>query len=263
MNSNSFSVNTTGGAQLFPLGFALRAPAPGIWTAYLHAQSLIEVAEDIVRTAQPNLCVFEVGHMVLDAQGARLLSLAEIARAAGIAPTELDVGALLIRTAELPALLSELPHYDMSLLDLPDAVSASSAYAAVIDAAVDSAQSDRIVLEHANSSTVFLSNHDDCYLYVETRSRVRALEYFARLLQQFVVARLGFPTSSVGSPTHALLEDVLSVSCACTLFDVHSRRENGRLLLGYSTNEYRLGDLAPEPQARLIYDEATKAWSAG
>ncbi|HUR27749.1 MAG TPA: hypothetical protein VM509_06160, partial [Planctomycetota bacterium] len=131
MRPNAFSVNTTVGVRFFPLGFELQTPAPGIWKASSHAQSVSEVADEIVRSAQPNLCIFDVGHTEADADGRRLLDLAEIARKAGIAPTELDIGTVMIKTQELPALLSALQHYEMCLLDFPDWIDPDAAYEAV------------------------------------------------------------------------------------------------------------------------------------
>ena len=248
---------------MFPLGFSVREPVQGIWTADLHAQSLTEVADEIVSMAQPNICVFEVGHTVMDARAQRLLGLTEIARGAGIAPVELDIDALLLRTRELPDLLSALSHYDMSLLDLREPITSDQAYEAVIAAAVARAKPVQVVLEHAPASTVYLHSHDDCYLHVEARSLERVLEHFARLLQEFVAAQLELEGRSIGSPMRSLLEDVLSRSGSCTILDVHSREEDGRLILGYSTSAYRLGDAAPEPEGCLIYEKSTAAWAAG
>ncbi|HUR28341.1 MAG TPA: hypothetical protein VM509_09140, partial [Planctomycetota bacterium] len=215
-----------------------------------------------VRTAQPNLCVFDVGHTEADADRRRLLDLAEIARKAGIAPTELDVGTVMIKTQELPALLSAFPHYEMCLLDFPDWIDPDAAYEAVIAAAVEAGNRSGVVLGRARDSTLFIHSNDDCYLEVEAREQSRVLEYFARLLQEFVSARFGLPGQSVGLPMQALLVEVLSKSGVCTMFDIHAREEGGRLWLGYSTQAYRLGNEAADPEACLIYDKEKATWSA-
>jgi hypothetical protein len=192
-----------------------------------------------------------------------LLSVPEVARLAGMMPVELDIDSLLIDTKQLPVFLQDFIHYNMSLLDLPDRVAPDHAYASAIEAVGALHTPGVLVLDRVSDADVFIESHDDCYVYVETRSRTHVMAHFARLLQEFVAAELSVDGLGISPPAPSLLDEVLSASGTCAMFDVHSTLKDGVLRLGYSTVGYRLGNPAPAPTALLVYDLAQSQWAAG
>jgi len=263
VTSNSFSVNSVSSElRLFPLGFTLLAAESGVFRASLHAQSLREVADLIVGHALGRSCVFDVDHTMMEPGIRKLRSLGSIAETAAVTLVPLDADAHLLATSEFPRLLEHLEHFNLSLLDVPPSTTPEEAYRALLDSADWGGRASPPALHFAQSSSLFLSSHDDCYLYLEARSRRPALAHFARLLQEFVAARVGIEARRVAPPPDELLEALIAATGSCTMFDSNARLDGSLLRLGHDGRRYRLGDAATPPEAWVRYDLEERVWSA-
>lgn len=263
MGSNSFQVNSAPGEQqLFPLGFTLLAAESGVFRATLHAQSLREVADLIVGHALGRLCLFDVDHTMLEPGTREPRSLGSIAATAGVTLVPLDADAHLLATSELPRLLEHFEHFNLSLLDVPPSTTPEEAYRDLLDCADWRGRASPPALQFAKRSSLFLSSHDDCYLYLEARSRRPALAHFARLLQEFVAALAGVAAGEVSSPTVEILESLLAATGSCTIFDSNATFDGSLLRFGRDGRHYMLGDAPKPPEAWLEYDVARRYWQA-
>ncbi len=261
MTSNSFSSNTTtGSVRLFPLGFTLLAAESGVFRTWLHAQSLREVVDLIVGHALGAACIFEISPLTLDPATNDVRPVEDVAKDAGVRIAPLDADAWLLATADLPRLLDRLEHFNLQFLDVAPASTPDAAYRAVLDAAECRGHASPPALHFAQGSRLFFASHDDCYLYLETRERRHALAHFARLLQEFVAARVGIESSRVAPPPEPLLESLIAATGSCTMFDAHATLEGSALRLGYDRRRYRLGDPAVTPEARIRYDLSERSW---
>jgi hypothetical protein len=263
VGSNSFQVNSASEEQkLFPLGFTLLAAESGVFRASLHAQSLREVADLIVSHALGRACLFDVDHTMMEPGTRELRSLGNIAATAGVSLVPLDSDAYLLATSELPKLLEHLDHFNLSLLDVPPSMTPEDAYREMLDSADWGGRASPPALDFAKRSSLFLSSHDDCYLYLEARSRHPALAHFARLLQEYVAALAGVAAGEVAPPPVEILESLLAATGSCSMFDSNSRRDGGLLRLGRDGRRYRLGDAPMPPEGWVRYDLAERLWSA-
>jgi hypothetical protein len=264
VTSNSFSVNSVSSAlRLFPLGFTLVAAESGVFRASLHAQSLREVADLIVGHALGRACLFDVDHSMMEPGTREVRSLGSIAETAAVTLVPLDSDAHLLATSELPRLLEHLEHFNLSLLDLPPSTTPEEAYRELLDSVDWGGPASPPALHFAQRSSLFLASHDDCYLYLEARSRRPALAHFARLLQEFVAARIGIESRGVARPADELLESLIAATGSCTMFDSNVRLDGSLLRLGHDGRRYRLGDAVMPPEAWVRYDLGERVWSAG
>jgi len=264
VGSNSFQMNSASEEQkLFPLCFTLKAAESGVCRAWLHAQALREVVDLIVAHALDGACLFDVGHAMVESGTNDVRSLEGIAAEAGVGLTTLDPEVHLMKTAQLPRLLERFEHYNLALLDVPSTFTPDEAYQAVLDSAECLGHASPPVLHFARRSSLFLHSHDDCYLYLETRSRERALAHGARLLQEYVAALAGGAAGEVAPPPVEVLESLLAATGSCSMFDSNSTLDGGVLRLGHDGRNYRLGDAPKPPDAWLEYDVAHRHWRAG
>ena len=263
VGSNSFEMNSASEEQkLFPLGFTLKAAESGVCRAWLHAQALREVVDLIVAHALDGACLFDVGHAMVEPGTRDVRSLESIAAEAGVGLTMLDPEVHLMKTAHLPRLLERLEHFNLALLDVPATSTPDEAYQAVLDSAECLGHASPPVLHFARRSSLFLHSHDDCYLYLETRSRESALAHGARLLQEYVAALAGVAAREIAAPPAGFLESLLAATGSCSMFDSNSRRDGGLLRLGRDGRRYRLGDAPMPPEGWVRYDLAERLWSA-
>ena len=262
MTSNSFSGNTASeSVRLFPLGFTLLAAESGVFRTWLHAQSLREVSDLIVGHALGAACVFEISPLTLDPATREVRGVEDVAKDAGVRLVPLDADAWRMATPDLPRLLDVLEHFNLQFLDVPPTSTPDEAYRAVLASAECRGPSSPPALHFAPRSRLFFASHDDCYLYLETRERRHALAHFARLLQEFVAARVGVESRRVAPPSDEFLESLIAATGSCTMFDAHATLEGSVLRLGHHDLRYRLGDRALTPEAWVRYDLAERCWS--
>ena len=241
----------------FPLGFRLLADGPSVWVAYLHAQSIEEIADILVRHAKEWLCVFEVAHYCYDMQK-RQVALEEIAKDSGLSPMVPDTDVILIKNSELRTLLSGFSHYNLLLLDFAEGTREITALEGALRA-VDTPQSlaERI-LDHVERSSVFISSHDDCYIYVETRSRDHVISYARRLLRSYVAAIMGF---EVSDPPASLIESYLACHSTLTVPEAGTISSDGTLKLPCSAEPFAFGETMAYPTvATISYSPGLGTW---
>jgi hypothetical protein len=230
---HAFQINQLHGfSGLFPLGFSLSERGQGVWSADLHAQSVAEAAEVLPWYANDRLCIYDVA----DCSYMRgEVSLVEAAKGQGITISAPDRDVILIGTTDLPALLANFRHYDMSLLDMGRDVDEDTALGYVLAAMDVDRRKGESVLHVVRGSDLFLHSHDDCYLYVESRRWAHVKDHLRCLLKQYASSRIEGP---VPLPPSELVENYLAHYDSLTVIDDRAELVGGVLRFPCSSEPF-------------------------
>ncbi len=250
MRQHAFQANRLSGyAGLFPLGFDLRAVEHGVWRGYLHAQSVAEAAEILPGNTKGRVCVFGVDHNWYDRDGGEPISLEEIARRQGLTPDVLDKDIILIGITELPTLLVNFSHYNMSLLDVGADIDQDTALDSVLKATDVQWGKEESILESLAHADVYLSSHDDCFLYVESRRYTHLVDHLRCLLKHYVSARL---KETISLPPSEIVDDYLSCHASLTILDDRTDLVGGVLRVPCSSERFSFREKKTYPLAALM-----------
>lgn len=168
-------MNSLNGSD-FPVGIEFSVQN-GIYKVYLLPLSVLEVIDFIRRET---FLVFNVDANEYD--GIRPLTLAEIVSEYSSFIAEFDEETLLIDRKSVIELLNEISHYNFCLIDVEREIDIDQ----VIEIIDLSAQPFEITITDRVGANVFLSSHDDCYLYVETKDAHFALDLISLLIKTLV-----------------------------------------------------------------------------
>ena len=259
LSPDSFRVNRLAGVGgLFPLGFDLREAGEGIWRADLHAQSVAEAAEIVIEHGEDRVCVFGVDHYLFEGPKGIPIPLKEVAIRQGVLPQALDEEVVLIRTTELPALLCNLGHYNLCLIDVAPDVDPDAALESVI-IALDDRPAEKCVLGSLPRSSLFLRSHDDCYLQVESRSVAHLRDHLRCLLGHYASAKLG---TGVPFPPSDVVEVYLAQHSSMTVLDERTELSEGSLRLPCSAEPFAFRETKAYPTAAtLVLELDARRWS--
>lgn len=260
MNQHAFQVNRLHGyAGLFPLGFELAPIGQGVWRAYLHAQSVAEVAEILVTRAKAQVAVFGVGHHSYDRESQQMIALDEVARKQGVSALALEKDVIVISTTTLPTLLADFSHYDLSILDMDVGINQDTMLDCVLHAMDTQWGKGEGVLLSVAGSDQFISSHDDCYIYAESRHPAYLKEHLRFLLRDYASSRLGH---SVSLPPTEVVDDYLDRHGSLTILDERTELRDGILLAACSPERFSFRETKAYPVAeRMRVAGSGREWS--
>lgn len=168
-----------------------------------------------------------------------------------------DTDAVVVSTADATRVLSDLPTYNLNLLDLRSAaIEVADAWITLQDHSVP-------VLARNVDSGVFLSSHDDCYLIVESRSEAAGYELCARLVT-FVVGThlLGGPGQiEIQLPSLDLTHDALAADKAFCCSQAKVEVVGSEVRVPFAQEWTRAQDPIPTPTHVLIYGSESGSWT--
>lgn len=257
----AFAVNRLGLNWPIPLSFDVSAGSGGVQQAYLHAQSVLEASEVLMEHIDGRLCVFDVKVSVGVPKATTGRDLEEmICDCHGVNPVAVDGGVALIQTSDLQALVRDMDHWSMKLLQVDDAVQPETALE-LAPRAWDLYWSDNEgVLESLPQSRTFLSSHDDCYLWIESRSESHLRDHLRCLLKYYVSTRLD---TLVEMPPPDLAEEYLAHHSSLTIQEIDAVLfERERILrMMCSDNRFTLKSFTRNPiVAWISVDIDTMRW---
>ena len=259
MKKSSFQVNRLYGLSgMFPLGFDLQQAGKGLWRAFLHAQSVSEASEILPMHAKEKICIFSVHHNIYDPESGEAVSLEQIAKQLGLSAVVPDKDVILINTTELPLLLADFNHYDMSLLDIGHDMHQDRALDCVHKAIAAESGQGQSVLDNIPSSDVYIKSHDDCYLFVESRHITHLKDHLRCLLKNYVFSKL---EKSISLPPPAITDEYLFKNSSITILDERIDLVIGILRMPCSSEAFSFQQPGHYPvTATILYDTKTSHW---
>lgn len=137
----------------------------------------ISVLETVDLIPFDTFLVFKVDANEFD--GLKPITLKQFAERYSSFLTDFDEETLLMDKKSIIQLLNDISHYNFSLIDADREISVDKVIQ-IID--LSDKWDEKIVIDEL-SANIFLSSHDDCYLYLETKDEKFALELIARQIK--------------------------------------------------------------------------------
>ncbi|MFF3619086.1 hypothetical protein [Streptomyces sp. NPDC002467] len=224
----AFSVNSVGVERRpFPLSFSVQQ-AQGVWTVTASAARACELADLLMAAASGPVAVVSLETNSYLDENWHSLRPSLIAGELGVPCTVHPLGPwasgthglaeeiLVMDGDQLPRFLDDTwSPYELTLIDLPIDVAPEELDALAL--ALGTAGADEVILGRlGDSSRLWFSGHDDCYVLLETRDSGLPAAVLARLLALMagsaVAALTGEPASCVPEPGRWLPERLMATA---------------------------------------------------
>jgi hypothetical protein len=199
----------------FPLHFDVRRHASGLCSTNAQAQRLADLDALLQPVLWDRFCIFDVGHYISDPNSAAGVSIADLISEEGLQLDQIDRNTVVVSASEFWIFLRNFSHYNMRLLGVPHAWAPANIEDAVL-LANEHASRGGFLLEAIPGAPLYVSSHDDCYVYTELISTLTFPEMqLSALLQKYAEA---LTEQSVPSPSQDLCAQLLERSP--TLFSI-------------------------------------------
>ncbi len=229
----------------------------GLWWGYLCPQSVEEVAGILPTYAKDRICIYGFDRCWDYDLDQPPPTLEETARRQGLSPLVPDRDVIVIRTTELRALLADVGHYNLSLLDMPAEADEDRALDCVLKALDIDWRKGESVLQSLCHSDVFLSSHDDCYLHVESRHLAHLRDHLRCLLKDYVSSWFEVP---IPLPPTDIVDEYLARHRDLIILDDRTEYVRGILKARLSSEPFSREVMTYPVSARIVFDVAAGLW---
>jgi hypothetical protein len=236
---------------------------------YLCPQRVRDICDLFEACAVTQWAVFDVEHVyVCDAETNKPLPLSEVATDLQVVHQAIEPGFIVVSTEGFCQLLQGFEHFDLtafSVLTEPALEeSLMEQYLRLLDRPQES---ERNVLPELPDSDIYLSSHDDCYLYVEAHNLQFLKSIFCRALTIYV----GTVLREMERPIEALLDVPLTVveelwprDGGLTILRHQTSLTGEKLQIGVVPRPYSFGSTETYQPVRWIrYGPAEQSWTLG
>lgn len=181
MEPNAFTINRLNGG-FFPLSLKVTR-ADGVTNAFMCAQRVADCADLIAEHSTGRIAMFGLEqYSVFDEAGEFPLSLAALARQAGLPFTTIDEETIVLPAGQLTPLLAGFSPDDLTMFDLPSTWNVDAVIRGVLAYREHDWSGEELLLPELPGSRFFIASHDDCYLTVESSDSILPRQIFARML---------------------------------------------------------------------------------
>lgn len=228
--ANAFLVNKIGVAGTpFPFAVRTELTPKEIWTLSLVALDVSEIGAAWVDAALSYTYVWDVGHYIFrPGSNQLLLDAEEIAKARGLEVMGFDVewarygraparqgtrGLIRLRSYDLPAFVEDLHAYEFEMIDASHDLSSDELDELMMIA--HTRDKDATLLDHIAWASLYVNNHDACYIWHEARSDKLLRAIVQRALVNFVSATAQ-TVNEIAPPPQSVLEILTEPGLAWT-----------------------------------------------
>ncbi len=166
---NAFSINCLIGMS-FPFSYEVEKDGE-VFGLYIYPTQLFSLADIFEKYAQEFLVVFDIDHYWSDEVKGfpHISAFSRFAKSQEIEFIEYDEETIGFEKKFLTKLLTDFSHYNFNFFDSTTAPSFEQVYEDYFICKSHDWKIDKKLLPKLNSSKLYVSSHDDCYLYLETK----------------------------------------------------------------------------------------------
>jgi hypothetical protein len=260
MEPNAFTINRLGvGGGFFPLSLHVTSAA-GVTRAFLCAQRVTDIADQIAENSSGRLSVFGLEqYSVFDEVSDIPLTLAGLTRLAGVEFTVVDEETVVFPAEKLKKLLSGFSHSNLTLFDLPPEWDENTVIRGVLAYREHDWKADAPLLPEMPGSRFFIDSHDDCYLTVESVDTLLPRQIFARMLGLYAAALLG--QADITGVTDGLVDAIWQEEFGLTILRESTEVTPSGLRIGVTRKPFNFRDDEVYPvDFHLTYDVNRCIW---
>jgi hypothetical protein len=274
---NAFLVNTIGvNGTPFPFRVRTDVTPAGVWTLSLVALDVSDVGRSWADIALPNTYVWDIGHYQFRPGSDELLIDAEeIARTRAIEVTGYDIewarahrgparegirDLIRIRSSDLPRFVEDLHTYDFQMIDASHDLSKAELDELMLIANTRGPQA--AMLDRLAWASVYVSNHDACYMWQETRSNDLLRATVCRAVLNFTMAS-SHTDLEVLAPTPLVLDHLIEPGTAWTAPQDMVTVSEDAIRLAICRGDWKLGQNLPRDAAyglQYRFKDGTWEW---
>jgi hypothetical protein len=255
---NAMTVNRVGSplgtSEPFPVALRVERHSPDVVGCYIRPAAMHEIMDLLVPRMLPFSMLTDVG--TYDFVDGGTAPLSSTLAGYGVDVVAEDSNTVIVATPHLLTLFGDLQTYNFVGLDLPAAsVDLPETWCVVNDGLWP-------VLPRAPESTVFLSSHDDAYVWVETREPDTSVRLCQRALAILVGSHLldGPGEIEVVPPPGEIVAEVLGekLTFGCQQQDIRNAGSNVRVPFNHLNR--KLSEPPKPPTCTLVYGTSTGDW---
>ncbi len=260
---NAFTINGLGlGGSFFPLSARVELHSSGISSMNICPLRVCDIVDLVADRSGPVYFLSDVAQQSwTDPVTRDWLEFDEAVAKFGVPCRPYGRSAAAFSKPSFVRIASEMNHYTFHALDLP--VEPTEEEGARLIQAIKDFDLEEPLVSRFNDAHIFVSSHDDCYLYVESVAEALLKSILARTLWFYcttvVPSRM---RHRVTEPPHWLVERLCPEGSAFTVLRKDTTVRRGSVTIGYSKQEYRFGEHATYPLAGEVrVDLLAGVWS--